>query len=49
MKDEIFAIKLGKNILIGYELDKQKLIIKDKEQNSRFNYIIKMFINKTFC
>ena len=42
MKNEIFAIKLGKNIVIGYEMDKQKIIIKDKEQNSRFNYLVKI-------
>ena len=42
MKNEIFAIKLGENIVIGYEMDKQKIIIKDKEQNSRFNYLVKI-------
>ena len=42
MKNEIFAIKLGKNIVIGYEMDNQKIIIKDKEQNSRFNYLVKI-------
>ena len=40
MEPDFFAIKLGKNIAIGYEINGQKLLIKDKEQNSMFNYSI---------
>ena len=40
MEQNIFAIKFGKSIVIGYEENGQKKIIKDKEQNSLFNYLI---------
>ena len=42
MKEELFAIKLGKNIAIGYEINGDRAIIKDKEKNSKFNYLIKI-------
>ena len=42
MEHDLFAIKLGNKIVIGYESNGQKVIIKDKEQNSLFNYIIKL-------
>ena len=40
MEDEIFAIKLGTNIVLGYEINGQPTIIKDKEQNSCFDYLV---------
>ena len=40
--EEIFAIKLGKNISIGYEINGQTAIIKDLDHNSNFNYLIKI-------
>ena len=40
MEPDLFAIKLGTNIVMGYELNGKKLIIKDKEQNSLFNYFV---------
>ena len=39
-KEEIFAIKLGKYVSIGYEINGQTAIIKDKDSNSNFNYLI---------
>ena len=42
MKEELFAIKLGKNIAIWYEINGDRAIIKDKEKNSKFNYLIKI-------
>ena len=39
-KEEVFAIKLGKNIVIGYEINGQKHIVKDKDNNSNFDYLI---------
>ena len=38
--EEIFAIKLGSNISIGYEINGQTAIIKDRVHNSNFNYLI---------
>ena len=40
MEPDFFAVKLGTNISIGYEINGQKFLIKDKEQNSMFNYSI---------
>ena len=42
MAEEIFAIKFGKNISIGNEINGQKKIIIDKEKNSNFSYLIKI-------
>ena len=42
MKEEVFAIKFGKKIVIGYEINREKVIINDKFQNSKFNYLIKI-------
>ena len=42
MEKDIFAIKLGSNIVVGYENNGQKSIIKDKERNPFFNYLIKI-------
>ena len=42
MEKDIFAIKLGSNIVIGYEKNGQKTIIKDKDNNPFFNYMIKI-------
>ena len=44
-KEEIFAIKLGKNVSIGYEINGQAAVIKDRDNNSNFNYLIE--IDKT--
>ena len=40
MEPDLFAIKFGTNITIGYEINGQNFFIKDKEQNSLFNYSI---------
>ena len=40
MEQDIFAIKFENNISVGYEENGQKKIIKDKEKNSLFNYLI---------
>ena len=45
MEPDLFVIKLGTNITIGYEINGQKLIIKDKEQNLTFNYFIEIDAN----
>ena len=37
--EEIFAIKLGNNISISYEINGQTAIIKDRDHNSIFNYL----------
>ena len=42
MEEEIFAIKLGKSITIGYEKNGETFIIKDKNQNSMFDYLIRI-------
>ena len=41
-EEEIFAIKLGKNISIGCEINGQVAIIKDRDNNSNFDYLIKI-------
>ena len=41
-EEEIFAIKLGKNISIGCEINGQVAIIKDRDNNSSFDYLIKI-------
>jgi len=40
--EEIFAINLGKNITIGYDLNGEKAIILDKEKIFKLDYLIKM-------
>lgn len=42
MEEEIFAVKLGKDIAIGYEINGDRAIIKDKVNNSKFNYLVKI-------
>ena len=43
MKEEVFAINLGKSITIGYEINGEKSILQDKDENTKLiSYLIQI-------